>query len=99
VREEGFVADTRDRVRRERTRLREGLEALGLGVRPSEAPFLLVDCGGRDVDEILADAREHGVVLRDARTFRGLDSHVRVAVRNREATDRTLATLEAVLDG
>jgi histidinol-phosphate/aromatic aminotransferase/cobyric acid decarboxylase-like protein len=36
--------------------------------------------------------------LRDATTFRGLDSHVRVAVRLPDENDRLLETLEAVRD-
>lgn len=89
-----FVAETRTRIERERQRLRNGLEARGFDVHPSDAPFVLVDVG-RDPADLLAACRERGVVLRDATTFRGLDSHVRVAVRDREATE----TLFEVLDG
>ncbi len=45
------------------------------------------------VDDLLERTRAAGVVIRDARTFRGLDSHVRVAVKHREANDRLLAAL------
>jgi L-threonine-O-3-phosphate decarboxylase len=96
VREEAFVADTRRRVAGERERLREGLEALGFDVRPSEAPFLLCDVG-EDPADLLDACRDRGVVLRDATTFRGLERHVRVAVRDRASTDRLLAVLEEVL--
>ncbi|MFD1644462.1 aminotransferase class I/II-fold pyridoxal phosphate-dependent enzyme [Haloarchaeobius litoreus] len=93
LRQHGFVRETRETVRRERRRLRDGLEP-SFEVHPSAAPYLLLDCGDRDVDALLADAREQGVVLRDARTFRGLDSHVRVAVKNDDTTDRTLEVLD-----
>jgi L-threonine-O-3-phosphate decarboxylase len=96
VREEAFVAETRRRVAGERERLREGLEALGFDVRPSEAPFLLCDVG-EDPADLLDACRDRGVVLRDATTFRGLERHVRVAVRDRASTDRLLAVLEEVL--
>jgi threonine-phosphate decarboxylase len=101
MRDRAFITESRDRVRRERDRLRAGLSDLGLSVWPSAAPFVLVDLDtrGADVDDLLTGARERGVVIRDARTFRGLDTHVRVAVRDRAATDRALGVFEAVLDG
>ncbi|MDB2236242.1 aminotransferase class I/II-fold pyridoxal phosphate-dependent enzyme [Halorubrum ezzemoulense] len=92
LRQTAFVRETRDRVRRERGRLRTGLGER-YDVAPSEAPFLLVDVGDRDVDRVVARARERGVAVRDARTFRGLDSHVRVAVRRPAENDRLLAAL------
>ncbi|MFB6217849.1 MAG: threonine-phosphate decarboxylase CobD [Halobacteriaceae archaeon] len=88
-----FVAATRERVRAERERLRRALDSR-FEVYPSEAPFLLLDVRDRDVDELLARARERGVALRDARTFRGLDAHVRVAVRLPEENDRLLEALD-----
>ncbi|WP_256298282.1 threonine-phosphate decarboxylase [Haloarchaeobius salinus] len=97
LRQHEFVRETREAVRRERHRLQEGLEP-AFDVHPSAAPFLLLDCGGQDVDELLADARDQGVVLRDARTFRGLDSHVRVAVKDHAATDRALEVLDVRTD-
>jgi histidinol-phosphate/aromatic aminotransferase/cobyric acid decarboxylase-like protein len=48
------------------------------------------------VDDILETAREAGVILRDARTFRGLDNHVRVAVRLRRENGRLLEVLADV---
>ena len=89
MRQDAFVAETRDRVRAERTRLRRRLTDR-FDVFPSDAPFLLLDVGDRDLSELLAHARESGVALRDATTFRGLDSHVRVAVRTRADNDRLL---------
>jgi L-threonine-O-3-phosphate decarboxylase len=89
-----FVAETRERVRRERARM---VDALGerFDVHPSDAPFLLLDAGECDLDVagIVAAAREQGVAVRDATTFRGLDSHVRVAVRTPEENDRLLEVL------
>jgi threonine-phosphate decarboxylase len=90
-----FVAETRERVDSERDRLRDAL-AGDFDVHESSAPFLLVDVGDRDVDDLLAAARERGVVLRDARPFRGLDSHVRVAVRAPADNDRLLEVLADV---
>ncbi len=87
-----FVRDTRERVASERDRMRDALEER-FDVDPSDAPYLLCDVGDRDVDAVIASARESGVAIRDARTFRGLESHVRVAVKDRDANDRLLAAL------
>ena len=95
MRDDAFVAETRRRVDRERAALREGLEERGFDVHPSAAPFLLCDVG-RDPSDLLAHCRERGVVLRDATTFRGLDSHVRIAVRDRAATDALFDALDAL---
>jgi L-threonine-O-3-phosphate decarboxylase len=87
-----FVAETRDRVRHERRRMAERLEGT-FDVLPSEAPFLLLDVGDRAVADVVDDAREAGIAIRDATTFRGLDSHVRVAVRRAHENDRLLDAL------
>lgn len=94
MKQPSFVAKTRDRVFEERTRMRNALEG-AYGVHPSDAPFLLLDVGDRDVDDVLTHARERGLSLRDARTFPRLGSHVRVAVRRPEENDRLI---EALLD-
>ncbi|WP_280588483.1 aminotransferase class I/II-fold pyridoxal phosphate-dependent enzyme [Halorubrum sp. Boch-26] len=94
MRRDGFISETRDRVRSERARMREAL-AERYEVSPSDAPFLLlgVENAGRSVEAVVGEARERGVAVRDATTFRGLDSHVRVAVRRPAETDRLLAAL------
>ncbi|WP_255191697.1 threonine-phosphate decarboxylase CobD [Natronobeatus ordinarius] len=93
MRQPAFVRETRERVARERARLSEALEAdPSFEVSPSDAPYLLLAVDG-DVDELLERSRAAGIALRDARTFRGLDSHVRIAVNDREANDRLLEVL------
>ncbi|OLZ40248.1 threonine-phosphate decarboxylase [Natrinema saccharevitans] len=92
LRRDEFVRETRERVADERDRLREALEER-FDVRPSDAPYLLCDVGDRDAATVIADARAAGVAVRDATTFRGLDAHVRVAVKDRAANDRLLAAL------
>ncbi|WP_324756628.1 threonine-phosphate decarboxylase CobD [Haloarcula montana] len=87
-----FVDRTRERVDRERERMRERLRTR-FGVAPSDAPFLLLSVSDTDVDDLLTEAREAGIALRDARTFRGLDRHVRVAVRTPADNDRLLEAL------
>jgi threonine-phosphate decarboxylase len=96
LRQRKFVTRTRERVRTERERLRSALTER-VDVAPSQAPFLLVDLGERDVDRVLTSARDRGIALRDARTFRGLASHVRIAVRGPADNDRLLDVLDEVL--
>ena len=95
MRRDEFVAGTRERVDRERERMCERL-AERFSVGRSDAPFLLLDTGDRDPDGIVRRARERGVAVRDATTFRGLDSHVRVAVRLPDENDRLLDVLADV---
>ncbi len=90
--DQAFVAETRKRVQTERERLRTAL-AEEMTVRPSDAPFLLLEVGDRSVDALLETARGAGVALRDARTFRGLDNHLRVAVRRRSENDQLIEVL------
>lgn len=95
MRDETFITETRRRIERERAYLRAELTDRGFDVRPSDAPFVLVEVG-EEPTGLLAACRERGIVLRDATTFRGLTSHVRIAVRNREASNRLLAALDEV---
>jgi threonine-phosphate decarboxylase len=89
---EAFVARTRERVANERRRMREVLDER-FEVVPSDAPFLLLDVSEGSVEAVVESAREGGIAIRDATTFRGLDSHVRIAVRAPAANDRLLEVL------
>ncbi|WP_284007475.1 threonine-phosphate decarboxylase CobD [Haloarcula pelagica] len=91
-RQSAFVDRTRERVDSERERMRERLRSR-FDVFPSDAPFLLLSVSDTDVDALLTEAGEAGIAVRDARTFRGLDSHVRVAVRTPTDNDTLLEAL------
>ena len=95
MRQTEFVEETRTRVADERERMADALSAQ-FHVYPSDAPFLLVDVGDRDVDVVVETARERGVAIRDATTFPTLDSHVRVAVKRPDENDAALAALADV---
>ncbi|WP_129114618.1 threonine-phosphate decarboxylase CobD [Halegenticoccus tardaugens] len=95
MRQGDFVEETRRRVDAERARIRAAL-ADPFDVHPSDAPFLLCDVGAREVDAVVDAARRRGIAVRDATTFRGLDSHVRVAVKRPEENDRLLDALAHV---
>jgi len=94
MQQEGFVEETRERVANERERMARRLERR-FEVYPSDAPFLLLDVGTSEaVDDLKETVRKHGIAVRDARTFRSLDSHVRVAVRRPAENDRLLRALD-----
>jgi L-threonine O-3-phosphate decarboxylase (EC 4.1.1.81) len=90
-----FIDDTRERVRRERTRMADRLTER-FRLHDSGAPFLLIDVGERDVGAVVSRVRKRGIAVRDATTFRGLDSHVRVAVRLQAENTRLMEALESV---
>lgn len=93
LKREDFVERTRERVRTERERVRDRLSAQW-DVFPSDAPFLLFDVGDDDPDAVIDAARGDGIALRDARTFSGLDNHLRTAIRLPDENDRLLDALE-----
>ncbi|WP_323674774.1 aminotransferase class I/II-fold pyridoxal phosphate-dependent enzyme [Halorubellus sp. PRR65] len=105
LRDHDFVAATRERVATERARI---CDALPAGVRAygetterdAVAPFVLLDVtdSERDAAAVVAGCRDRGVAVRDATTFRGLDAHVRVAVRTPDENDELLRVLDEVLD-
>ena len=103
LRDHAFVDATRDRVATERDRI---LDALPDGLRAYEettdrdgvAPFVLLELADDDASALVAAARDRGVAVRDATTFRGLDAHVRVAVRTRTENDELLDVLTAVVE-
>jgi L-threonine-O-3-phosphate decarboxylase len=86
-----FVEETRQRVRSERERMADRLSTT-FDVYDSTAPFLLLETD-RPVGEVIDQARSNGVVIRDGTTFRGLDSHVRVAVKRPHENDTLLDAL------
>jgi threonine-phosphate decarboxylase len=97
MRADEFVRETRDRVATERARMADRL-ADRFDVHESEAPFLLCrlreDDPDGSVDALVARLEAGGIAVRDATTFRGLDRHVRVAVRLPDENDRLLEALD-----
>jgi histidinol-phosphate aminotransferase/threonine-phosphate decarboxylase len=89
-----FVAETRERVASERERMRDRLQDR-FRVSPSDAPFLLLDVGDAGgVEAVRRTLDRADIAVRDARTFRGLDQHVRVAVRLPYENDLLLDALD-----
>ncbi len=102
--DETYARNTLATVAVERAWLRDGLIATGVDVFPSAANFLLI----RLADDHPAAAhvrvrliREHHLIVRDCRSFDGLEDgrFLRVAVRTREDNHRLLHALRAILRG
>jgi histidinol-phosphate/aromatic aminotransferase/cobyric acid decarboxylase-like protein len=94
--EREFIEETRKRVANERARLEDHLGE-HFDIRPSAGPFLLLDAGTDErTDAVIEHARQEGIVVRDARDFRGLDSHIRVTIRLPDENDQLIAALSGV---
>jgi histidinol-phosphate aminotransferase len=93
--DDAFVQTTVEKNNRERTRLAQALDQLGLGVSPSAGNFLLVDFGARAPSARLA-LKERGVFVRQMEAY-GLPHHLRITVGLKADNDRLLEELEDVL--
>ncbi len=87
------LAESRERIVRERDRLVSRLSALGLTCMPSSANFLLVDTG-RNVAPLCADLAGKKILVRDCTSF-GLPTCFRIAVRTPEENTLLLSGLES----
>jgi histidinol-phosphate aminotransferase len=90
---EGDVIVRRDVVVAERERVLAGVERLGLAAASSQASFVWIRARGMSGEE-LASRLEKSRVLVAAGEELGDDEHIRVAIRDRQATDRFLWALE-----
>lgn len=101
LQDQEYMHRTRSLVAAERQYLLDGLKALpGLKPFPGAANYLLVKLAkpGWTARSLREKLVEHGLIIRDASNFAGLDErYFRVAVRLREENDRLLAALTACL--
>lgn len=84
--------------------LSEALGATGITAYPSAANFLLLRLPSTAPRSARLRARlitDHGVVVRDCRSFEGLSNgrFIRVAVRRRDENERLVHALRSVLEG
>lgn len=94
MKQTGFIEATRDRVQTERERLQARLDSR-FDVLDSDAPYVLFEVPhDQTVSELQSQLRTSNIAVRDARTFQGLDNHVRVTVRSPDENDRLLAALD-----
>jgi histidinol-phosphate aminotransferase len=91
--DQAHVAKSRELNGKERRRLTERLEGMGLSVAPSQANFLLVDVG-RPARPVYDALLRHGVIVRP---FGNLPTSLRVTVGLARDNERFLGALAEVL--
>jgi len=96
-----YAARTREWLAQERPWLTGRLQALGLLVVPSDVNFLLASLPaetGFTAARLQQAMAAHGIMIRDASLFKGLDaSYFRVAIRLRRENERLIRALQEVL--
>ena len=93
--DDGHVEATLALNRRGLARLRDGLAALGLGVLPSAANFLLCDLR-RPAAPVSDALLRRGVIVRPVANY-GLPNHLRISTGTAEQNERLLAAMAAAL--
>jgi histidinol-phosphate aminotransferase len=92
-----WLARTLGRVVATRERMSEALRARGAVVLPSAANFILASFPGRDAAELLAQLREHKVLVRHFKRPARIAPFLRISVGTEDETDILLAALDALL--
>lgn len=92
-----FVEATVEKNTRERARLAQALDQLGLGVNPSAGNFLLVDFGNR-AEAIRLALKERGIFVRQMGAYE-LPSYLRITVGLKIDNDQLIEALEEILGG
>jgi histidinol-phosphate aminotransferase len=85
-----------DQIRLGRERMAKGLDELGIPYYPSHANFILMRIGPRH-KQFVADARAHGVLLRDRSNDPGLSGCVRITIGPNDHVERGLAALKLAI--
>jgi threonine-phosphate decarboxylase len=104
IQDHEYARRTLEAVGRQRRWLSQALGATGVAVYPSAANFLLLQLPTTAATSARVRARlitDHGVVVRDCRSFDGLSNgrFIRVAVRRRDENERLVRALQSVLEG
>ncbi len=94
--DEAYLQWYADEVKAGRERMMAALEKLGVPYFPSEANFVLMDIGAKH-KELVAVARERGVLLRDRSTDPGCDGYVRITIGIADHVTRGIEVLAEVL--
>lgn len=90
IEDEGWMRTNVERLRDERARLARDLEALGFGVTPSEANFVLARPPAGRAEPLYEGLKSRGILVRYWNLPR-LDDKVRITVGTPEETDALLA--------
>ncbi len=93
-----FLIKSRKYIKRERKWLKSELRRLGFKVYSSDTNFLLLDIRtfGISSTKLVKRVSSHGILLRDASSFQGLDDrHVRLAIRTRKENEQLIKALKS----
>lgn len=85
-----------NRLEKERVRLAQRVEALGFGVMPSRANFILCEMG-EDAHSITQTLLAEGLVVRNYPSAGSLGTFIRITVRSPEDNDRLIMALERAM--
>lgn len=98
----GYINKTRQLVTEERAYLLKGLAGItGFKVFPTDANFVLANVRnvGLTAAQLKEKLLEHGILIRDCSSFRGLDEYfVRIAIRTRRENAKLLEAMQEVLE-
>ncbi|MBD3649674.1 MAG: aminotransferase class I/II-fold pyridoxal phosphate-dependent enzyme, partial [Pseudomonadales bacterium] len=98
-RQRDYSADTWQKVREEREKLRLALQSLGWEIPPSQANFLLASVPGNPgAEEIYRRLKDNGILVRYFDQPR-LKDKLRISVGTPAENDRLLTTLGRILEG
>ncbi|MFO8013194.1 MAG: histidinol-phosphate transaminase [Phycisphaerae bacterium] len=97
LRDEAWMRANVERIRSERSRLAERLTAMGFGVTPSEANFVLARPPGGRAEALYDGLKSRGVLVRYWNLPR-LDDKVRITVGTPEETDALLAAARDLVE-
>ena len=89
---DGVVVRRRAAARRERERLARALHGTSMSFAPSAAPFVWLSSDAHDAEAIAAHLRVRRIVVAPGERW-GDDRHVRITLRDAEATDRLISAL------
>ncbi|MDR0862785.1 MAG: threonine-phosphate decarboxylase CobD [Oscillospiraceae bacterium] len=96
--EREFARESREYVARERSRLSDGLKALGFTVFDGAANYLLIISALKT--DLAAELAARGILIRTCGNYAGLDgTFYRAAVRSTEDNDALLKALKDITEG
>ena len=94
--DEAYLQWYTDEVKTGRERMTAALDALGVPYFPSQANFVLMNIGAKH-RELVAAARERGVLLRDRSSDPGCDGYVRITIGIADHVTKGIAVMGEAL--
>lgn len=95
--DQDFIRDCREQNRRNRKRMTDKFDELGLHYYPSQTNFVLVDLQ-EDSDVVFRKLLSQGIIVRSGNAL-GFPGYQRITVGTEEQTQKLLAAVEALVQG